>query len=375
MAHSRLVDWEKCLAVQLTGVDKEATGNDAGDDDDDEPNFNDVWNGFDGDISNDNDNDRVGCEDGSGNLDENIDNADDSIELNSDPYGFPAHQERLLRLKHFKAFIADTGKYIPKPEKDNFAPLGSNSARTIVKNDTTAFALTVRITYRKRSLDNVSELYQLPSLLDSILLYYGCREQIQLPFAVVDCWSKVRLQLRTTQNERVVASPHTVAALPPTDALPYGFCNFVLIKDPPNVPYRGIQGAGNSHYVAQIRLIFSPFVRRPRRGAGVTNTRHLLAYVQPLKPARGTLSLQDDGRFDHVPDDNIEMFRLVRDLNPDGSRVGKVVRLLEIWRPIDVIPVFGEECPEEWNRDNSVELATEFYVNSFADKETYQAVY
>ncbi len=28
-----------------------------------------------------------------------------------------------------------------------------------------------------------------------------------------------------------------------------------------------------------------------------------------------------------------------------------------------------------WTQQNSVELASDFYVNSFADKETYQAVY
>lgn len=124
------------------------------------------------------------------------------------------------------------------------------------------------------------------------------------------------------------------------------------------------------HYVAQLRLIFRPYIRR---GDGARN---LLAYVEPLKPARGTISLQDDGQFDHVPDDNIEMFRLIRDIKPaDGSRRGRIIRLVDIWRPIDVIPSFGEECPEEWNRDNAVELATEFYVNSFADKETYQSVY
>lgn len=118
--------------------------------------------------------------------------------------------------------------------------------------------------------------------------------------------------------------------------------------------------------------MFRPYIR------GITSrdrARDLLAYVEPLKPARGTISLQDNGFFDHVPDDNIEMFRLVRDLNPDHSRRGKIIRLRDIWRPIDVIPKFGEECPEEWTRDTSVELATEFYVNSFADKEIYQSVY
>lgn len=103
--------------------------------------------------------------------------------------------------------------------------------------------------------------------------------------------------------------------------------------------------------------------------------REVFAYVEPLKPAPGTISLQDDGNFDHVPDDNLEMFRLVRDMKPGNLRCGIIIKLQDIWRPIDVIPRFGEECPDDWTRDNSVELADEFYVNSFADKETYQSVF
>ncbi|KLO04383.1 hypothetical protein SCHPADRAFT_836422 [Schizopora paradoxa] len=277
-----------------------------------------------------------------------------------DFFEIATHQNRLRQLRLFKEFMAKTGKYMPKPDIDYFTPLPPNSARTLLRNDTTAFGLTARITYRKRTIDAVSEIYHLPHLLGAILSFYGVRDLHELPFGEIDCWDKVRIQLHKCQDQNTIVPPYTVAAFAPSDALPFGFCNFVLVKLPIDHPYRGIQSP-------QLRMIFRPFIRR---GAKV-----YLAYVQPLKPANGTISCQDDGHLDHVPDDNIEMFRFVRDLRPDGSRRGRVVQLLDIWRPIDVIPKFEEQCPEEWTRDNSVELATEFYANSFADKETYQSVY
>lgn len=76
-----------------------------------------------------------------------------------------------------------------------------------------------------------------------------------------------------------------------------------------------------------------------------------------------------------MPDKDIQMFRVVRQLNRDGTRKGIVVKLTDIWRYIELVPRFGSECREGWNSENACELATEFFVNSFADKDIYQCVY
>ncbi|KLO05267.1 hypothetical protein SCHPADRAFT_839614 [Schizopora paradoxa] len=277
-------------------------------------------------------------------------------------------------LKRFHARITHLGKYLPKPEKDSFTEvLKPTSTRVIAKSATTAFALTARISFRKKTIAEVSGIYRLPALLDTILSFYNCEVDHQLAFDTIDCWDRVRVQLHLHHDETAIADPYKVAAIPPSDLLPFGLCNFVLVVDRRGLQYRGIQCNGNSHYVAQLRLIFRPFTQHKGRNAAAQ--RPILAYVEPLKPAPKTISLQSDGSYDHVPDDNIEMFRLVRDLNQDHSRRGLIIPLKDIWRPIDVIPKFGEACPEEWTSLNSVELADEFYVNSFADKQTFQAVY
>lgn len=124
------------------------------------------------------------------------------------------------------------------------------------------------------------------------------------------------------------------------------------------------------HYVAQLRVIFRP--------AGDNQRRRFLnyyAYVQVFKPAPSTVVKQRDGTKSHVTDDHIEMFRVVRSYNRNNKREGRIIRLTDIWRPIELIPSFGKACPRNWNSENAVECAKEFYVNCFVDKESYQSIY
>lgn len=100
-----------------------------------------------------------------------------------------------------------------------------------------------------------------------------------------------------------------------------------------------------------------------------------LAYVEYFKHAPKTLADQENGEKNHVPDDIIEMFRVIRKVSRDGERIGGIIRLTDIWRPIQLIPVFGKKCDDRWDSNSAVELSKEFYVNCFWDKETYQAVY
>lgn len=73
----------------------------------------------------------------------------------------------------------------------------------------------------------------------------------------------------------------------------------------------------------------------------------------------------------HRSDDFSRLYKATRQLDHDGSRRGIVINLTDIWRHIDVVPAYGEECPENWTTDNAVELAKEFYINPFYEKEAY----
>ncbi len=115
-------------------------------------------------------------------------------------------------------------------------------------------------------------------------------------------------------------------------------------------------------------------VFNPRLGHG-SNSRDLLVYLQPFKAAPGTIRWQPHKGRTQITDNDVEMFRVVRQTNRDGSRCGMVLKLTDIWRYIELVPRFGKRCNAEWNSNSACELAKEFYVNSFADKDIYQSVY
>ena len=90
------------------------------------------------------------------------------------------------------------------------------------------------------------------------------------------------------------------------------------------------------------------------------------AYVQPFRitpSAKG------------VADSDSKMYRLVRDLRSDRTRKGLIIPLTTIWRPVELIPKFGNMCNKDWTCDTAVEHSKEFYLNCFADKSTYIEVY
>ena len=60
-----------------------------------------------------------------------------------------------------------------------------------------------------------------------------------------------------------------------------------------------------------------------------------------------------------------------------GNRrpLGVVVELTSIARAIHLIPHYGPTVHKRLNSKNSLDLCRTFWVNSFLDKETYQAVY
>ncbi len=85
------------------------------------------------------------------------------------------------------------------------------------------------------------------------------------------------------------------------------------------------------------------------------------AYIQPLEPIQSS-----------VVDKAIGMTRLKQCFLANRHRESRIVRLLDIWRPVEVVPVFGKSCPDTWDSSNAVELAKEFYLNVFSSKDDYQ---
>lgn len=51
-----------------------------------------------------------------------------------------------------------------------------------------------------------------------------------LPFSHIHVWNSFRMQQSSAQDARVLLPPRTVQALPPSDDMPYGRCNTVLVE-------------------------------------------------------------------------------------------------------------------------------------------------
>ena len=102
----------------------------------------------------------------------------------------------------------------------------------------------------------------------------------------------------------------------------------------------------------------------------------MLLYVEIFKPLSTSLG-QERGtkQLAHVTEDDIELFKVVKDKCQDGQMRGAVVPLSAVWCAIQLIPCFGRTCPPGWGSRTSMESAESFFVNTFDTKETYQTVY
>ena len=74
-------------------------------------------------------------------------------------------------------------------------------------------------------------------------------------------------------------------------------------------------------------------------------------------------------------DPDIQLYRVVRVLRSDRTRKGLIVALTDIWRPVELVPVFGSKCNVAWNCDNAVENSKEFYLNTLENLPLFMEVY
>ena len=54
--------------------------------------------------------------------------------------------------------------------------------------------------------------------------------------------------------------------------------------------------------------------------------------------------------------------------------MGDIVRLTDIREVVELVPRFGAKMDDRLNENNSLDLPDSFYLNNFADKETFHAI-
>lgn len=116
------------------------------------------------------------------------------------------------------------------------------------------------------------------------------------------------------------------------------------------------------YVVAQVRAILQPITDPPTPP---------LLYIQYFNFAH----FEDiGGRRVAVPSPHIEMFSMCRRFWSGNRFMGDIVRLDDVCQVIQLVPKFGPTVPPAMTCDNSLEVVTDFYVNSFVDKETFHAI-
>lgn len=91
-----------------------------------------------------------------------------------------------------------------------------------------------------------------------------------------------------------------------------------------------------------------------------------------MQPALGSTNIRASAIV-HVPDAASGLYKVRPITAENGKRLGVVINITEIWRPVDVVPSFGMKCPLGWTKDSSVELAENLYVNTYFDKSIHRS--
>ncbi|PVF91686.1 hypothetical protein CPB86DRAFT_719004, partial [Serendipita vermifera] len=208
--------------------------------------------------------------------------------------------------------------------------------------------------HSKRSLEDLASIYSLPRFLRDFATFLSSSNAS--PWAtsdkIVDTWLNCRIQLPLVQDEDEQAAVRTVQALPPSSSLPYGRCSCVLITEDEDALPTGING----YRIAQVRLFF-----RARLTAQHPLHMKPLVYVQWFSAPQLV--------------EPLHMFRVERLFSPQRQPLGCIVELTSIARFIQLIPEFGPVASHSFTANNSMNACARFFINSFADKEIYQAIW
>jgi hypothetical protein len=81
-----------------------------------------------------------------------------------------------------------------------------------------------------------------------------------------------------------------------------------------------------------------------------------------------------DGVDVFAPAPNIDMFLLHRHLRANSMRMGDIIRLTDVCKVVELVPRFSARMDHAVDCDNCPETSDSFYLNNFADKETFHTI-
>ncbi|KAI0746222.1 hypothetical protein C8Q80DRAFT_1105448 [Daedaleopsis nitida] len=191
---------------------------------------------------------------------------------------------------------------------------------------------------------------------------------VYLPFSKIPVYHRVKVCIEDVQGlgTTVALSRDTIHVQPARKdkyggPIPARF-DTALIRRPNPGDAVGV----HRFQVAQIHCVFRIPAKAlpmlfPNHGHPVSYPQHL-AYVEWFTP------FTDTAHRDHG------LYKVARSLR-GGHRLASVIPVESIERSCHLIPDFGPVAPRDWTSSTVLNLCPTFYVNSFADRNTYMLLY
>ncbi|KIK34957.1 hypothetical protein CY34DRAFT_110084, partial [Suillus luteus UH-Slu-Lm8-n1] len=227
----------------------------------------------------------------------------------------------------------------------------------------TAFHLTLTLDFKSLSLADIHTIYSLIDFDQALSQYIRCcslstdeHTRWDYSHGRFSAWKKFRLQLHSAFQARLIMPSRVIQAYPPGDGFPLGNCDNVLVD------ITGDNGQITNR-VAQVRLIFQPNLPRTSDLVLPSYLSCPLLYIQYY-------------HFVASPNDRPElaMWTVERSYVEDQHgkrRCGGVVPLMSVTHAIELIPEYGEKVDEKISSAICLESYDRFFLNTFADKESY----
>lgn len=69
------------------------------------------------------------------------------------------------------------------------------------------------------------------------------------------------------------------------------------------------------------------------------------------------------------------LYKVSHARNREGDRLGLVIPIEDIERSCHLFPDFGRVAPRDWTSRTVLDECTTFYLNTFADRNTYKLIH
>ncbi|KAG2134508.1 hypothetical protein DEU56DRAFT_913696 [Suillus clintonianus] len=213
----------------------------------------------------------------------------------------------------------------------------------------TAFHLAYSPSIRVISVNDAAIKFGLPDLRPAIADFLR-REDTH---GYHHIWFKLRLQNTEFHDITNVQPAQTLNCAPPSDIWSFGRYDTVIVnnEDGHSWPADGLCG----HVIAQVRLIMRP-IRKTGTPEGWKD--RFLTYVQ-----RFTSNSERESAT--------QLHLLKRAKRSNGTRIGDVIPVTQLRAPVNVVPRFGASADPRLTQYNSMEHASEFWLNKYWDKNIF----